>query len=168
MDLPIDLSKVLFVCTANMLNTIPAPLLDRMEVLEVSGYVSDEKKKIARNYLMPQAKKASGLESADVQIEDEAVDGLIQYYCRESGVRNLKKQIEKVGLLLGLNGKPSVAERSLFEHRFTARLPSRSSRRSMTPSLPRPRVRSRRLPPPPLSSPRGLFQKPPCLLPRLI
>ncbi|CED82275.1 atp-dependent protease la [Phaffia rhodozyma] len=96
MDLPIDLSKVLFVCTANMLNTIPAPLLDRMEVLEVSGYVSDEKKEIARNYLMPQAKKASGLETADVTIEDGAVDGLIQYYCRESGVRNLKKQIEKI------------------------------------------------------------------------
>lgn len=96
LDLPVDLSKVLFVCTANMLSTIPAPLLDRMEVLEVSGYVSEEKKAIAKGYLSPQAKKASGLEKADVEIEDSAVTALIQYYCRESGVRNLKKHIEKV------------------------------------------------------------------------
>lgn len=99
LDLPVDLSKVLFVCTANMLSTIPAPLLDRMEVLEVSGYVSEEKKAIAKGYLSPQAKKASGLEKADVEIEDSAVTALIQYYCRESGVRNLKKHIEKVRCL---------------------------------------------------------------------
>lgn len=102
LDLPVDLSKVLFVCTANMLSTIPAPLLDRMEVLEVSGYVSEEKKAIAKGYLSPQAKKASGLEKADVEIEDSAVTALIQYYCRESGVRNLKKHIEKVRCLLSL------------------------------------------------------------------
>jgi Lon-like ATP-dependent protease len=97
LDLPVDLSKVLFVCTANMLSTIPAPLLDRMEVLEVSGYVSEEKRAIAKGYLAPQAKKSSGLEKADVEVDDSAVTALIQYYCRESGVRNLKKHIEKVG-----------------------------------------------------------------------
>lgn len=115
MDVPVDLSRVLFVCTgkektipyfvvngltssslANVADTIPAPLLDRMEVLEVSGYVSEEKAVIADKYLGPQAKEASGLKNADVLLEPEAVDTLIKYYCRESGVRNLKKHIDKV------------------------------------------------------------------------
>ncbi|KIY73073.1 ATP-dependent protease La [Cylindrobasidium torrendii FP15055 ss-10] len=96
MDVPVDLSRVLFVCTANNLDTIPAPLLDRMEVLEVSGYVSEEKSQIADKYLGPQAKEASGLKDADVALEQAAVDVLIKYYCRESGVRNLKKHIDKI------------------------------------------------------------------------
>jgi len=96
MDVPVDLSRVLFVCTGNNLDTIPAPLLDRMEVLEVSGYVTEEKAAIASRYLGPQAKEASGLGNADVQIDDAAIDLLIKYYCRESGVRNLKKSIDKV------------------------------------------------------------------------
>jgi ATP-dependent Lon protease len=81
---------------ANVLDTIPAPLLDRMEVLEVSGYVSDEKLAIADRYLSPQAKEASGLKDTDIKIEPEAIEALIRYYCRESGVRNLKKHIDKV------------------------------------------------------------------------
>jgi Lon-like ATP-dependent protease len=67
-----------------------------MEMLEVSGYVSEEKALIASRYLEPQAKDASGLGEADVELESSAVDMLIKYYCRESGVRNLKKHIEKV------------------------------------------------------------------------
>ena len=81
-----------------MLDTIPAPLLDRMEVLDVSGYVSEEKAQIASKYLGPQAKEAAGLKEADVQLEPSAIDILIKYYCRESGVRNLKKHIDKVRL----------------------------------------------------------------------
>ncbi|KIJ60337.1 hypothetical protein HYDPIDRAFT_160981 [Hydnomerulius pinastri MD-312] len=96
MDVPVDLSRVLFVCTANNLDTIPAPLLDRMEVLEVSGYVSEEKCVIADKYLGPQAKEASGLKDADVLLDPTTVDTLIKYYCRESGVRNLKKHIDKI------------------------------------------------------------------------
>ncbi|KAJ3483890.1 hypothetical protein NLI96_g6007 [Meripilus lineatus] len=96
MDVPVDLSRVLFVCTANVLDTIPAPLLDRMEVLEVSGYVSEEKAVIADKYLGPQAREASGLKDADVQLDAAAIDVLIKYYCRESGVRNLKKHIDKI------------------------------------------------------------------------
>ncbi|KAJ8508583.1 hypothetical protein ONZ45_g9147 [Pleurotus djamor] len=96
MDVPVDLSRVLFVCTANNLDTIPAPLLDRMEVLEVSGYVSEEKSVIAEKYLGPQAKEASGLQNADVVLDHDAIDVLIKYYCRESGVRNLKKHIDKI------------------------------------------------------------------------
>ena len=81
---------------ANVLDTIPAPLLDRMEVIEVSGYVSEEKSMIAERYLGPQAKEASGLKDADVVLDPASVDVLIKYYCRESGVRNLKKHIDKI------------------------------------------------------------------------
>lgn len=96
MDVPVDLSKVLFVCTANMTDTIPRPLLDRMELITLSGYVADEKKAIANKYLSPAAKEAAGLKDAKVELTDEAIEELIKSYCRESGVRNLKKQIEKV------------------------------------------------------------------------
>jgi len=96
MDVPVDLSKVLFVCTANMTDTIPQPLLDRMELITLSGYVADEKLAIAQRYLAPQAKEMSGLKDADVALTEDAIHELIKSYCRESGVRNLKKQIEKV------------------------------------------------------------------------
>ena len=96
MDIPVDLSKVLFVCTANMTDTIPRPLLDRMELIELSGYVADEKMAIADRYLAPAAKALSGLKDADVNLSQNAIEELIKYYCRESGVRSLKKQIEKV------------------------------------------------------------------------
>ncbi|KAI9821300.1 MAG: ATP-dependent Lon protease pim1 [Pycnora praestabilis] len=96
MDVPVDLSKVLFVCTANMTDTIPRPLLDRMEMIELSGYVADEKMAIAERYLAPAAKELSGLKEVDVALERDAIEELIRSYCRESGVRNLKKQIEKV------------------------------------------------------------------------
>jgi Lon-like ATP-dependent protease len=109
MDVPVDPSWVLFVCTVNNLNTIPAPLLDRMEVLEVSGYVSEEKA-IASKYLGPQAKEASGLKDADVQLELEAVDVLIKYYCRESGVRNLKRYVLIFSLMTVMNGPSSFKD----------------------------------------------------------
>lgn len=96
MDVPVDLSKVLFVCTANITDTIPRPLLDRMEIIELSGYVADEKMAIAEKYLAPSAKELTGLKDVDVQLRNEAIEELIKSYCRESGVRNLKKQIEKV------------------------------------------------------------------------
>ncbi|EAS29398.3 ATP-dependent protease La [Coccidioides immitis RS] len=96
MDVPVDLSKVLFVCTANMTDTIPRPLLDRMEIIELSGYVADEKMAIAERYLAPAAKELSGLKEVDVKLDKNAIEELIKSYCRESGVRNLKKQIEKV------------------------------------------------------------------------
>ena len=96
MDVPVDLSKVLFVCTANMTDTIPRPLLDRMEMIELSGYVADEKMAIAERYLAPAAKELSGLKDVDVSLNQDGIEELIKSYCRESGVRNLKKQIEKV------------------------------------------------------------------------
>jgi Lon-like ATP-dependent protease len=96
LDVPVDLSKVLFVCTANLTDTIPRPLLDRMEMIELSGYVADEKMAIAERYLAPAAKEISGLKDVDVTLTKEAIVELINKYARESGVRNLKKQIEKV------------------------------------------------------------------------
>ena len=103
MDVPVDLSKVLFVCTANMTDTIPRPLLDRMELIELSGYVADEKMAIAERFLAPAAKDLSGLKDVDVALNKEAIEELINKYCRESGVRNLKKQIEKVYRKSALN-----------------------------------------------------------------
>ncbi|KAJ2493472.1 ATP-dependent Lon protease pim1 [Coemansia sp. RSA 2050] len=96
MDVPVDLSRVLFVCTANVTDTIPGPLLDRMEVIRLSGYLANEKRAIAQKYLAPQAKETAGLEGAAISLQDEAVDALVRNYCRESGVRNLKKHIEKI------------------------------------------------------------------------
>lgn len=96
LDIPIDLSKVLFVCTANSLETIPRPLLDRMEVIELTGYVAEDKVKIAEQYLVPSAKKSAGLENSHVDMTEDAITALMKYYCRESGVRNLKKHIEKI------------------------------------------------------------------------
>ncbi|EMR10567.1 ATP-dependent protease La [Pneumocystis murina B123] len=96
LDLPVDLSKVLFVCTANITDHIPVPLLDRMEIIHISGYVADEKMAIAKNYLVPEAKELAGLKDIDVNLTNDAIELLIKYYCRESGVRSLKKYINKV------------------------------------------------------------------------
>ncbi|UZJ52558.1 hypothetical protein CBS101457_001878 [Exobasidium rhododendri] len=103
MDVPVDLSRVLFVCTANTLDTIPQPLLDRMEVIEVSSYTAEEKKHIAKGYLAPQAKDSSGLKDANVQLADETIEFLIRHHARESGVRQLRKLLEKVYRKIAFN-----------------------------------------------------------------
>lgn len=90
------LVQVLFICTANVTDTIPLPLQDRMEVIQVSGYIAEEKVAIAERYLVPQARSSSGVKEDQLTITKDAVGGLIKWYCRESGVRNLQKQIEKV------------------------------------------------------------------------
>ncbi|XP_055535305.1 lon protease homolog, mitochondrial isoform X2 [Wyeomyia smithii] len=96
LDVAVDLSKVLFICTANVIDTIPEPLRDRMEMIDMSGYVAEEKVAIAKQYLIPQAKKDCGLKDEHISITDDALNMLIRNYCRESGVRNLQKQIEKI------------------------------------------------------------------------
>ena len=93
LDLPFDLSKVMFITTANSVETIPRPLLDRMEVIEVSGYTEEEKVKIAQQYLIPKQVKAHGLKPKNFSITEKALRDLINYYTRESGVRNLKREI---------------------------------------------------------------------------
>ncbi|QDZ20796.1 Lon protease [Chloropicon primus] len=102
LDVPLDLSKVLFVCTANTLDTIPAPLLDRMEIIRISGYISSEKFAIAKTYLEPDAVEMTGMPKDSSEISDGAMHKLIDEYCRESGVRNLKNHIEKVYRKLAL------------------------------------------------------------------
>ncbi|KAL3538266.1 hypothetical protein ACH5RR_001632, partial [Cinchona calisaya] len=96
LDVPIDLSKVLFVCTANVLDTIPNPLLDRMEIISIAGYITDEKMHIARDYLEKNTREACGIKPEEVEVTDAALLSLIENYCREAGVRNLQKQIEKI------------------------------------------------------------------------
>lgn len=96
LDLRIDLSQVLFICTANQLDSIPAPLLDRMEVLRLSGYVAEEKLAIARNHLWPKQLRRHGLGDSQVKINDAALKYLIEYYCREAGVRHLEKQLSRI------------------------------------------------------------------------
>uniref|UniRef100_A0A665SV77 Lon protease homolog, mitochondrial n=1 Tax=Echeneis naucrates TaxID=173247 RepID=A0A665SV77_ECHNA len=96
LDVPVDLSKVLFICTANVTETIPEPLRDRMEMINVSGYVAQEKLAIAECYLVPQLRSLCGLTEEKASISSDALSLLIRQYCRESGVRNLQKQVEKV------------------------------------------------------------------------
>ncbi|XP_012476514.1 lon protease homolog 1, mitochondrial [Gossypium raimondii] len=96
LDVPIDLSKVLFVCTANVVDNIPNPLLDRMEVIAIAGYIADEKMHIARDYLEKTAQETCGVKPEQVEVTDAALLGLIENYCREAGVRNLQKHIEKI------------------------------------------------------------------------
>jgi ATP-dependent Lon protease len=93
LDLPFDLSKVLFICTANQLETIPAPLLDRMDVIQLSGYTEDEKLGIAQRYLVPKQLEAHGLTDEQVAIREDALRVVIREYTREAGVRNLERRI---------------------------------------------------------------------------
>jgi len=96
LDVPVDLSRVLFVCTANDAERIPGPLRDRMEVVHVSGYTAREKHEIARRYLLPALYKATGVRPADLAVDESAVEALIRWYCREPGVRSLNKHLDKV------------------------------------------------------------------------
>lgn len=96
LDVPIDLSKVLFVCTANVVEMIPNPLLDRMEVVAIAGYITDEKMHIARDYLEKTTRETCGIKPEQVEVTDSALLALIENYCREAGVRNLQKHIEKI------------------------------------------------------------------------
>jgi ATP-dependent Lon protease len=93
LDLPFDLSQVLFVCTANSLDTISPPLRDRMEIIQLSGYTELEKLQIAKRYLVPKQRKANGLKDSQAQINDAALRGVIVDYTREAGVRNLEREI---------------------------------------------------------------------------
>ncbi len=96
LDIAFDLSKVLFITTANTLDTIPQPLLDRMEILRLSGYSEEEKQQIARRYLIPKQLKAAGLTEAEVEFSDEGLRAIISGYTREAGLRRLERAIARV------------------------------------------------------------------------
>lgn len=95
MEVDYDLSDVMFVATSNSMN-IPAPLLDRMEVIRLSGYTEDEKLNIARQHLLAKQIKRNGLKESEIEVEDSAIIGVIRYYTREAGVRNLEREISKI------------------------------------------------------------------------
>ncbi|HEY6270934.1 MAG TPA: endopeptidase La [Terriglobales bacterium] len=93
LDVPFDLSKVLFICTANMLDTIPEPLRDRMEIIELQGYTEDDKFHIAQKYLVPKQIEENGLKPEQIEIPEEAIRFISRHYTREAGVRNLERNI---------------------------------------------------------------------------
>lgn len=113
LDLPFDLSKVMFVTTANSLDSVPAPLLDRMEILRLSGYSEEEKTEIAKRYLIPRQLKQTGLSAEQVQITEPALKKIISAYTREAGVRRLEQAIGRVIRKLALKfaeGAPAPFE----------------------------------------------------------
>lgn len=93
LDLPFDLSKVMFIATANALEPIPAPLRDRMEILELSGYTEEQKLHIARNYLLPKQRESNGLHADEITLDDDVLRRITREYTREAGVRNLEREI---------------------------------------------------------------------------
>eukprot|EP00466_Bigelowiella_natans_P020592 jgi/Bigna1/92455/estExt_fgenesh1_pm.C_240018 len=132
LDVPVDLSRVLFICTANVTESIPGPLADRMEFIRLSGYILQEKLEIAKEYLSPTALKETGLSREEVELTDDALEALIRWYCREAGVRNLQKHINRVYRKAALHlvkadevtkdnlrdyvGKPMFTSVKLYDH----------------------------------------------------
>ncbi len=96
LEVPYDLSKVLFITTANSVDTIPRPLLDRMELIELGGYTAEEKREIAKRYLVPKKRAANGLEEGQLSFDDGALDEIINGYTMEAGVRHLEREIDAV------------------------------------------------------------------------
>ena len=120
LDVRVDLSKVLFVCTANQLDTIPRPLLDRMDVIRLGGYIASEKLEIARAHLWPRLLERNGVKPSQVKISDSAIRTLIEGYAREAGVRSLEKLLHRVlrksvVKLLGKEKTVSISGRNLVD-----------------------------------------------------
>ncbi len=123
LDVPCDLSNVLFVVTANVLDSIPDPLLDRMEILRLSGYITQEKVEIATKYLIPRNRKEMGLKATDVSFTKEGIRAIIDGYAREAGVRSLENQIKKILRKVALEiveESESETKKESTKHRITA------------------------------------------------
>ena len=117
LDVEYDLSNIMFICTANVLHTVPQALRDRMEVLQLAGYTEFEKIEIARTFLAPKAVKANGLKDKNIQFKDEAFETIIQRYTREAGVRNLEREINAICRKVA---RKVVAEGKQFSDEITA------------------------------------------------
>ena len=124
LDIPFDVSQVVFIVTANSLETIPEPLLDRMEIIEMSGYTSNEKLNIAKKYLLPKSFERTGLAKGDVKYSSKVLLSIANQYAREAGVRNLEKSLDKINrkILLqsmeadeGEEKKPIIVDDALVE-----------------------------------------------------
>ena len=121
MEIPVDLSDVMFITTANTMETIPRPLLDRMEIIEIGSYTDEEKLQIAKLHLLPKQMKENGLTRKQLHVQDDAVRGIIQDYTREAGVRQLERELAKIcrktdmRLLSGTGKRVNVAEGDLHD-----------------------------------------------------
>ena len=141
LDLPYDLSKVLFICTANTLDTIPGPLLDRMDVIQLSGYTHEEKLGIAKRYLVPKQIVAHGLKKSRIAIPDKTLRLVIAEYTREAGVRNLERQIaalcRKAATLVatGTTGKLRVDEERVREWLGARKFSADARKRTADPGV---------------------------------
>ena len=141
LDLPFDLSKVLFICTANTLDTIPGPLLDRMDVIQLSGYTHEEKLGIAKRYLVPKQIAAHGLTKSRLALPDKTLRLVIAEYTREAGVRNLERQLatlcRKAATLVatGSKGKIRVDEERVREWLGPRKFSAEARRRTADPGV---------------------------------
>lgn len=128
LEVPFDLSKVMFITTANTTDTIPRPLLDRMEIIDVSGYTEEDKVNIAQQYLVPKQIKENGLTKSNISFSEKGIRDLINYYTRESGVRNLEREIGNIcrkvakNVVCGDDKKVNVSGKKVVEllgkHKF--------------------------------------------------
>ncbi len=141
LDLPFDLSKVLFICTANTLDTIPGPLLDRMDTIQLSGYTEAEKLAIAKRYLLPKQLAASGLKRSQLSLSDTVLRTIIREYTREAGVRNLERRLADVcrkaatQVAKGKTQKTRVDDKRLREWLGARRFSGEVRRRTSQPGV---------------------------------
>ncbi|MCB0867319.1 MAG: endopeptidase La [Solirubrobacterales bacterium] len=143
LDMPFDVSEVMFIATANVLDTIPGPLRDRMEVIQLAGYTADEKRHIARRYLVPRQIRDNGLKSSQISFTDPALTAIIEEYTREAGVRSLEREIgtvcRKVARMVAEGGsnvkKVKVSGKKVRELLGRRRVFSETRRRTRVPGV---------------------------------
>jgi ATP-dependent Lon protease len=141
LEVPFDLSRVMFITTANVLVTVPAPLLDRMEVIELPGYTDEEKVEIARKYLIPRQLEAHGLTAKTLAFEDDAVRLLISEYTREAGLRNLEREIGNISRKVarkvaeGKRGRTTITSEGVHDYLGPRNFFREVAERTMVPGV---------------------------------